>query len=1165
MTEHRTAGDALAAKKRELLRLRLAEEGLLRPAAEAADRIPAREEGVDPPLSATQRRMWFLQQLDPASPAYNLCGGAELRGRLDVGALRRALAEVVSRHEVLRTTYRVPDGGLPVQVVREEAELPLEVLDLSGLPERDRAEEVEAVTRAEGRRPFDLAEDLPLRVLLVRLADDEHLLVLTAHHIAFDDVSWRPLITELAAGYAASATGRPVDAPPRPALQYGDFAAWQRDFLAGDRLDAQRRFWRDRLDPAPPALDLPTDSARPPTPALDGGRRSVTLPAEVWSEITELGRGEGATPFMVVLAAFQALLFRYTGSTDIAVGSPVINRDRPELEDLIGNFGNTLVLRTDLSGDPTFRGLLRRVREVCAESFAHQDLPFDTMVEELKPARAINRSALFDVVFSQRVEAPRDVELPGLVLRERELYNGVTRFDLVLGTRPETAPDGAPAGLTCTLTYRLDLFTAETADRLLGHLRELLGSALADPDLPVGRLRLMSGPERTRVVEEWNRTDADFPLDRPLHRLLEDRAAAAPDDVAVVAYLPGGGTEQVTRAGLNASANRLARYLVSLGVTAESLVGVHLERSVDLVVALLAVLKAGGTFVPLETSWPAARVRTIAEDAGLSLVVSRSAPADPAEAPDLPVVRLDLVGEALAGFGDTDLVAGVDCPDVGGESCAYVIYTSGSTGTPKGAMIRHRGLANRLPWQRGLLGLGRDDAVLFKAPLSFDISMNEVFLPLYAGARLVVAEPGGHADVGHLLEVVAEQRVTFVYLVASMLDLVLERPDVAEATRSLRHVWCGGETVSPELHRRFRERIGVTMYHGYGPAETTIGVTCQVYAEDDDPRGISIGRPNPNTAIHLLDDRLAPVPVGVTGEIYVGGEPLGRGYLNQPGLTASRFVANPFGSGDRLYRTGDLGRYRPDGSIVFLGRTDNQVKIRGSRVELEEIEAVLRRHPDVRQAVVLLREDTPGAAALAAYYVHEEGRALPAADLRGWLARQVPDYMVPTAFTALPAFPALDSGKVDRAALRALAPRAAAGEPAVPHLEPRAATERLVAAVWSEVLGAPAVGLDDNFFDLGGHSLLLVRVQTRLRAELGRDLPVVELYTHPTVRALAAHLDATRAAGDEDGSARAGGGNGSARADDGLDKARERAARQRLAMTAGRVAQATRRAGDDRR
>lgn len=1062
----------LAAKRAELLRRKLERAGLST-ADTRSERIPPRPSGEETPLSFAQRRMWLLQQWDPDSPAYNVCISIRLRGPLDHAALRSALRALVDRHEVLRTRYVSTSEGNPVQVVDDRSPFDLTVVDLRGLDDHDRR--AREVALADSAEPFDLAADHSIRTTLVLFGPEDQALVLTVHHIAWDGGTFTAFSRELSALYRAE-TEASAGPAPLP-VQYADFAVWHRAKWTNERLAGDLGYWRSALTPAPDPVPLPTDGPRSATPSDRGGRRRRTFSAEVTGAVTDYAGRTGATPFMVLFAGFAALSHRYTGATDIPFGTATMSRDHADLPGLIGNFGNTLVLRADVSGDPSFAELTERAKRICADGFAHQDVPFDKLVEHLKPRRERGHSVFFDVMLLFLTQGLQGPEFPGVSTEWETVHNDTAQFDLALET---FMVDGR---LRIEATHRLELFTEDTVDRMLAHFETLLAAALSDPDRPVSRIDVLSPAHREEILTRWNDTATPMPSTTLLD-MVETQAARTPDRIAVE-Y----GDSAVTYAELNGMANRLARRLVAAGVRPERTVGVHLERSIEMVVGLLAAQKAGGAFVPLEPSWPRKRAEEVCANAGFAAILAERS--DVLTGTGVPVLPVQL-DELACGPDDTNL----DVP-VAPENLAYVIYTSGSTGVPKGAMIRHHAIAHRLIWQSGLLGFGLDDAALFKAPLGFDISINEVFLPLVTGGRLIIAEPGGQRDVEYLVDTIARHRVTFVYLVSSMLDLMLGLDGIGMRAGSLRHVWCGGEVLTPELFARFRESLDAVMYHGYGPAEATIGVSHVVYRTGTMRGGISIGEPNTNTRLYVLDRALQPVPVGVPGELYAAGVYLGRGYLNEPARTAAAFVADPFGPpGSRFYRTGDLVRWRPDGTLEFLGRADNQVKIRGMRVELEEIEAVLQQHPRVRRAVVQLREDTPGAKRLTGYWTGEAGTT--SAEVGDWLATRLPEHMVPQAFVALTEFPFMPSGKVDRARLPAPeVETSVAGRP------PSTEHEKILCGLIADLLGLTEVGADDNFFTLGGDSIVSVRLVGGAR-KAGVVITPRQVFEHPTPAELAA-------------------------------------------------------------
>ncbi|GHH09295.1 non-ribosomal peptide synthetase [Streptomyces lanatus] len=1036
----------------------------LRPALRPAPR-------PDPvPLSSAQARLWFLYRLEGPTPTYNIHTAVRLTGPLDADALRAALHDVVARHEALRTVF--PDvDGTPHQRVVADVTVPFEVVPA-------RAGELDALLREAAAYSFDLDTEIPVRATLYALAPDEHILLLLVHHIATDGWSAQPLLRDLEAAYEARLRGvRPAWSPLT--VQYADYTLWQ---LHGEH-DDELAYWARQLEGIPEELQLPADRPRPAVAGYRAGAVDFALDAEVHEALRELSAATGGTVFMALQAALAVLLGRMGAGDDIPLGTPVAGRGDAALDDLVGLFVNTLVLRTDISGDPTFRTLLARVRETDVDAYAHQGLPFERLVDALAPARSMGRHPLFQVMLAHQQAPDEARDFAGLTLGELRVDFYTAKTDLAFHVFER--PDGD--GITGALVYSRDLYDPDTARDLVERFVLLVGELARKPDLPVGLADVLTPGERARMLGEWNDTAHPMPA-TTLTALFEEQAAMTPRLTAVEYGIEGG--TRLTYGELNARANALAQQLTSLGVGPERCVGIHLERSVEMVVGLLAVLKAGGAFVPLEPTWPARRIAEVCRGAALTAVLGR--PGGTAElgdeAPPFVEVRLDGPQQP-------------DNPDVpvDPEGLAYVIHTSGSTGVPKGAMIRHRAIAHRLLWQRELLGFGTDDAALFKAPLGFDISINEIFLPLVHGGRVVIAEPGGERDVDYLLDTVERHRVTFTYLVSSMLDLLLELDGFARRARSLRHVWCGGEVLTPELFARFRAASPAVMYHGYGPAEATIGVSHVVYRTGALRSAVSIGRPNGNTRLYVLDDRLQPVPVGVPGELYAGGVYLGRGYVNDPRRTADHWVADPFGPpGERLYRTGDLVRWQRDGTLEFLGRADNQVKIRGMRVELEEIEAIVEQHPGVRRAVVVIREDAPGVKQLAGYHL----AAADTGDLHRWLRERLPEHMVPRTLTALDAFPLLPSGKVDRGSLPAPSVPTSGTETRAPADE----RERRLCELFASVLGLSQVDVDDNFFELGGDSIVSIRLVTLAR-KAGIALSPRHVFQTPTPAGLAASAE----------------------------------------------------------
>jgi amino acid adenylation domain-containing protein len=1031
------------------------------------------------PLSYAQQRLWFIDQLEPGSAAYNVPQGMRLRGPLDVGVLRRALGEIVGRHESLRTTFhRV--GGRPVQVIHPDAGARLPEVDLRALAAGSREGEARRIAAEDAALPFDLARGPLLRAAVLRLGDADFALLLDVHHVVSDGWSMEVLVRELSALYDAFLGGRPSPLAPLP-VQYADYAAWQRKWLEGPVLDAQLAWWRERLAGAPPVLELPTDRPRPRVPGGAGGSRPFALPEAATAALRALSRRAGTTLFMTLLAGWQALLGRYVGRDDVVVGAPVAGRDRVEVEGLIGFFVNTLVMRTDLSGGPDARELLRRVRETALGAYAHADVPFERLVEEIVPARSLSHTPLFQATFALQNAGGARLRLGEGELDALDAGTGTAKFDLVFAV----ADDGARLG--GGLAYRAELWDAATVDRMLEHFGVLLGGLAAEPGRPVGELPLLAAAERGRVLEGLNDTRRDYPAGLRVHDLFAAQARRAPEAPAVSFR---GAT--VSYAELDRRSARLANHLRRLGVGPETRVGICLERTPELLVAMLAVLRAGGAYVPLDPAYPRGRLGWMRQDAGVSLVLTSARLAGVLPA-GTRAVALDAVRAAVA--SEPAVV-----PESGAlpENLSHVIFTSGSTGRPKGVMIRHSSVVVLLHWLRENVSDEERAAALFSTSINFDVSVAEVFGTLCWGGRLVLVE--------NALELagVAEP-VVHASMVPTAAAELLRAGGIPPGVRTLN---LGGEPLPADLARALYalgtvERVG----NLYGPTEDTTYSTYSVVEEGSGR--VSLGRPLANTRALVLDAGLEPVPVGVPGELYLAGDGLARGYAARPDLTAERFLPDPFGpAGSRMYRVEDRVRWRADGELEYLGRTDFQVKVRGFRIEPGEIETALRAHPAVAETVAVVREDAPGDRRIAAYLVPAAGEeAPPAGELRAWLRERVPEYMVPSAFVALERLPLTPNGKLDRLALPAPGERAGAeGE----YVAPRTPTEESVAAAWAATLGIGRVGAHDNFFDLGGHSLLLVQLHSRLQERFGAALSLAELFQHPTLADLARRLDELR-------------------------------------------------------
>lgn len=1052
------------------------------PARTAASISPVAWAG-ETPLSFAQQRLWFFDQLEPGSPTYNRPTLLHLQGRLDTAALEKSLNEIIHRHESVRTTFPSVDGR-PRQVVSQAARLTLPTVDLRQEPQTVREAEARRLATQEGKRPFDLTSDLLLRATLVKLGDEEHILVVTTHHIAFDGWSDEIFFRELAVLYHAFSAGRVSPLPPLP-VQYGDIAVWQRQLVQGGAFEAHLAYWKQRLAGAPPALDLPTDRPRPPIQTFQGARHSMSLSETLSNALKTLGRRKNVTLYMTLLAAFQVLIHRYTAQHDVVVGTPIAGRNKMETENLIGVFINTLVLRTDLSGDPPFRELLGRVRKVCLAAYAHADLPFERLVEEMQPERDMSRNPLFQAMFQLRNTPKGAVEWTGVKVEELEFDIGLAKLDLTL-----EIVDRAE-GLACWFDYNTDLFDGATIARMSAHFQRLLQSIVADPGQRISQLSMLTDAELHQLVVEWNATKSDYPNDTCIHELFEEQVERTPEAVAVVFE-----NMRLSYRELNRRANQLAHYLRKLGVGREVLVGICIQRSVEMIVGVLAILKAGGAYVPLDPSYPEDRLEFMLEDSQAWVLLTQESLVSSLPETRAQRVFLDKEGRGISQESEENLSSGVRASNL-----AYVIYTSGSTGQPKGVAIEHRSATALLCWARKEFTSEDLAGVLAATSICFDLSVFELFVPLSWGGRVIIAENA--LGLPHLS---AAREITLVNTVPSAIAALLRQDEVPGSVRTVN---LAGEPLASTLVEKLYRRSGIErVYDLYGPTEYT---TYSTFALREAQGLATIGRPIANTQIHILDSHLNPVPIGVRGELHIGGEGLARGYLNWADLTGDKFIPNPVGSepGERLYRTGDFARYLPDGNIEFLGRIDNQVKIRGFRIETGEIEVVLGQHPNVRETVIVAKQDQPGDKRLVAYVVAQQGQLPTSDEMRSFLEQKLPDYMIPSAFVMLDSMPLTPNGKIDRRALPASDHGRA--ELREDFVAPRTPVQEVLAKIWAKILGVERVGVHDNFFDLGGHSLLMIQLQAEIRDATGRSVSTVELFKNPTVRSLAEFLQPTRA------------------------------------------------------
>jgi amino acid adenylation domain-containing protein len=1051
------------------------------------------------PASFAQQRLWFLDRLAPGNPFYNVSTALRLTGSLNLIALEQAFNEIVRRHEILRTTFAVIEGQVS-QIIASELTVSIRKIDLQNLPPTQQETATKQRAIAESQLPFDLAKKPLLRVQLLQLGAAEYVLLINFHHIVADGWSIAVLIRELTLLYKDFAKNQLSGLPELP-IQYADFAEWQHQWLQGEVLETQLAYWRQQLADIQ-ALNLPIARPRPPVPTYRGARQFLALSPTLSDRLNSLSKQENATLFVTLLAAFQTLLYRYTGQENIAIGTPIANRNRTELEGLIGFFVNTLVLRTDLSGNPTFQELLSRAKQVTVEAWAHQDLPFEKLVEALHPDRDLSRNPLFQISFSLQNTPVAALELPELTWSAIEFDPGTAKLDLEFNLWEDFA------GIKGQLTYSTDLFDSGTIARMLNHFQTLLESIVAEPKQRLSDLPILTAAERDRILLEFNRNSSEIipcltpacqkgesesrEIELCFHQLFELQVERSPDAIAAVFE-----NQYLTYRELNSKANKIAHYLQQMGVEPEVLVGICIDRSLDAIAGLLGILKAGGAYLPLDPNYPQERLNFMLEDAGISILLTaqqhlpRFTP-KVCQIPNIAVICLDRDSEAIARQSPQNPISRVTV-----DNLAYVIYTSGSTGKPKGVLIEHKGLSNLAQAQIETFKLQPNHRVLQFASLSFDASIFEIVMALRSGATLYLANPESRFPGKPLIDFLRDNSISHVTLPPAVLKLL---PKVE--LLALQTLICAGESCAPELVKLWAKNR--QFFNAYGPTEATVWSSI---AQLTDSKKVSIGSPIPHTQIYILDKHLQPVPIGIPGELHVSGLGVARGYLNRSHLTRQHFIPNPFSDKDRarMYKTGDLARYLPDGNIEFLGRIDEQVKVRGFRIELGEIEAVLRQHPGVQEIVAIACKDSSGNQRLIAYIVPNNPTPN-ALELRNYLKSKLPPYMMPNAFGIINCLPLTPNGKIDRRRLSS--PEyltAASGDRA--SAEPRTPTESTLAQIWASILNIERVGIRDNFFDLGGDSLLAVRLIDRINQQFQQDLPLSYLFLNPTVEHLANSLN----------------------------------------------------------
>ncbi|MEH2430772.1 MAG: amino acid adenylation domain-containing protein [Nostoc sp.] len=1058
------------------------------------------------PTSFAQQRLWFLDQLAPGNPFYNVSTALHLTGSLNFTALKQTFNEIVRRHETLRTRFVMVEQQ-PVQAIAPSLTIPLPLIDLRNFDSPERDTRVQQIVTQEAQYPFNLTTGPLLRVKLLQLDEAEYLLLLNLHHIVADGWSIGVLIKELGVLYKALAedkrcltTSYSVSTLlPELPIQYADFAQWQREWLQGvaangtSPLQSQLVYWQKQLNGIS-VLNLPTDRLRPAVPSYRGAKQFLELPHSLTQALEALSSQEGVTLFMTMLAAFQTLLYRYTQQEDIAVGSPIANRNLSELEGLIGFFVNSLVLRTDFSGKVTFRELLNRVREVTLEAYSHQDLPFEKLVEELHPERDLSYHPFFQVVFSLQNTPIETLELSGLTLSLFEFDSKTAKLDLEFHLWQDLE------SLKGQMVYSTDLFDDKTITRMLGHFQTLLESIVANPGQRISDLSLLTVQERQELLIDWNDTQRAYPENKCFHQLFEAQVEKTPDAIALNARSANAlvfDDEQLSYKELNIRSNQLAHYLKKLGVVPDVLVGICVERSPEAIVALLGILKAGGAYLPLDPSLPQERLNFMLEDAQVSILLSHCSLAPLFKEGWGDLLSIVCIDKDWATITQHSQENPTNC--VKSDNLAYVIYTSGSTGKPKGVLLQHQGLSNLAASQIEVFNIQPINRILQFASLSFDASIFEIVMALQTGATLYLANKESLLPGQPLLKLLREKAITHVTLPPAVLAVL-----PTESLSALQTIICAGESCTDDIVKRWCNSQR-RFFNAYGPTEATVWSTvAEISTMSEKP---PIGRPIPNTQIYILDKHLQPLPIGIIGELYISGEGLAQGYLNRPELTTEKFVPNPFSDkkGARLYKTGDLARYRPDGNIEFLGRIDNQVKIRGFRIELSEIETVLSQHQSVQKAVVIVKENVSGDKHLVAYIVPNVETQNFSSLLRKFLKEKLPEYTIPKTFVMLDSLPLTASGKVDRLALTEL-DSPASGLIDKTFIAPRTPTESSLAKIWAEVLNIERVGIYDNFFDLGGDSLLTVRLLKQIHKQFENELPLSSLFLNPTIESLATAL-----------------------------------------------------------
>ncbi|MCX8132087.1 MAG: amino acid adenylation domain-containing protein [Clostridia bacterium] len=1051
----------------------------------------SRDEGEDLPLSFSQQSMWFFDQFTKGNPVFNISNAVKMSGIPNKEAIRKSLEKLVERHESLRTTFKNVNGS-PVQVINKKADVDLAEVDLSHVHKKEIENKIKLVLKDEARRIFDLEKGPLFRFCLFKTGEEEYVFSMTIHHIISDAWSNAILVGEFFKLYEAFLKEKNLELP-LPEIEYADYSSWERNRLQGETLEELLSYWRKQLA-NPLTLQLPTDYPRPKSQSYEGGFETFRVSRELSEKLKSICNKEGVTMFMLILTAFQALLCRYSGQTDIFTGTVVANRNRKEVESLVGYFMNTLVMRTNFENDPCFTEVLNKVKQMTIDAYTYQELPFDKLLEELKPERDVSRTPLFQVMFILHTTQKVELDLPGLKMEQLAVESGMSPFDLRLQL---TETD---QGLKGGFDYNTSLFSPSTVERIGYHLLNILESIAANPEVRISKIKLLTEKEERQILEEFNNTDAEYPEEKVIYEFFEEHALKNPDDIAA-----SFGDKQLTYKELNEKANQIARILCEKGMGQESIIGILLERSLEMIIGIMAVVKAGGAYLPIDPHNPQDRINYILEDSNVSLLLSHKKFSDIHVGEKIEKIYLE--DEALY-TGDKSNLAGKADP----HGLAYVIYTSGSTGKPKGTLIEHHSLVNRLNWMQKMYPLIKSDTILQKTPYTFDVSVWEMFWWAMQGAKVCFLEPGAEKDPGKIVKAIEENMITVMHFVPSMLNSFLEYlKDTGETGRvaSLKQVFASGEALTAaqvSLFKNLLAKNGTKLANLYGPTEATIDVSYFDCITDNELDSIPIGKPIDNIRLYVMDSKLQLQPVGVPGELCIAGVGLARGYLNRPELTSEKFADNPLEPGKKLYRTGDLAKWREDGNIEYLGRIDFQVKIRGLRIELGEIERVLIEHPSVKDCIVTAWEKQPGNMHLVGYIVCEKDTKTEIDEIKAFLGKALPEYMVPKLFVFLDAMPLSQNGKADRKALPL--PEL---EKKTEYVAPKNELESILANIWKEELGLENVGINDNFFEIGGHSLLLTRVHNRLNKQFQREFSLIDLFTHSTICALAKYISGENA------------------------------------------------------